>query len=123
MVAPYGIADQFSINELGEVIEKSRITHDQSFEFSEGNSVNARLIRDDFPELRYGCCLAQVIHYAYALRLIFPDKRILVAKVDLKSVHRRTHLCGSLAAMALTIVGAFALSLRLPFGGAYCPYW
>ena len=49
--------------------------------------------------------------------------KIVAAKKDLKSAHRRAHLHGFLAAMSLTIVGCFALiSLRLPFGGAYCPY-
>ena len=49
VVAPYGIANQFSINERGEIIERNRITHDQSFEFSEGNSINSRLIWDNLP--------------------------------------------------------------------------
>ena len=55
---------------------------------------------------------------------MFPEKRILASKLDLKSAHRRVHLCGSLVATSLTIVGAFALiSLRLPFGEACCPHW
>ena len=33
VVAPYRIAEQFSINEQGEIIEKNRIIYDQSFEF------------------------------------------------------------------------------------------
>ena len=54
VLSPYGITDQSSINKVGERIEKNCIIHDQSFEFSEGNSVNVRLICDDFLELRYG---------------------------------------------------------------------
>ena len=124
MLAPCGIVDQFSINELGERIEKNRLTHDQSFDFSEGNSPNSRLIRDDLPELRYGACLSQIIHYAHALRFAYPRKKIVASKTDLKSAYRRAHLLGPLAAMALTIVGYYALlSLQLTFGGAYCPFF
>ena len=123
VLAPYGIAEQFTINEFGERIEKNRLIHDQSFDFSDGNSVNHRLITDDFHELRYGRCLLQIIHYAHALRLAQPKKRIVAAKFDLKSAYRRAHLHGLLAVMAMTIVGTFALiSLRLPFGGTYCVY-
>ena len=123
VISPHGIAYQSSINEMGERIDKNRITHDQSFEFSEGNSVNARLVRDDLPDLRHGRCLSQIIHYGHALRLSYPTMKIVAAKKDLKSACRRAHLHGFLAAMSLTIVGRFALiSLRLPFGGAYCPY-
>ena len=50
----HGIADELSINERGERIEKKRIIHDQSFKFSKGNSVNRRLIRKERADLRYG---------------------------------------------------------------------
>lgn len=124
VIAPYGIAFQSSINERGEVIPKERVTHDQSFCFSENNSVNDRLIRDDLPELRYGPALCQIIHYVHALRFAFPSAIIVASKIDLKAAYRRAHLSGALAAMALTVVGCYALlSLRLPFGGAYCPFW
>ena len=121
VVQPYGIENQFSVNELGERIEKDRLIHDQSFDFSENNSVNHRLILSNFFQLRYGHCLSQIIHCAHALRLREPRKRIVANKIDLKSACRRAHVSGSIAAMATTIVGALALiSLRLPFGGTCC---
>ena len=124
VVEPYGIAEQFSINERGEIIEKNRITHDQSFEFLEGNSINSQLIRDNLPLLRYRGCLAQVIYYAHTLRLMYLEKIIVVVKVDLKLVYRRVELCGLLAVIVMIIVGLFTLiSLRLPFSRAYCLYW
>ena len=119
----YRIADQSSINELGERIKKNRITHNQSYEFSEGNSVNSRLIRDDLSLLRYRRCLAQITHYTYALYFSNPIKRIVASKIDLKSAYQRAYINGLLAAMLLTMVGLYTLILlRLPFGGAYCPY-
>ena len=123
ILAPYGIADQSSINELGEITDKNRVTHDQSFEFSEGNSVNKRLMRDDLPNLRCGSCLQQLLHYVHALRFSNPNIPIVAGKIDLKSAFRRHSMCGALAAMTLTIASYFALfSVRLPFGGAYCPF-
>ena len=121
VVAPYGIANQFSINEIGERIEKDRLIHDQSFDFSDGNLVNHRLIvEDEFHKLHYGSCLLQIMHYTHALRFLDPSKRIVWSKFDFKIAHRRQHLMGRLAAIATTIVGAFALiSLRLPFSGTY----
>ena len=40
ILQPCGIVNQFAINELGERIEKRHLTHDQTFDYSEGNSVN-----------------------------------------------------------------------------------
>ena len=123
VLVPCGISDQDSINELGEIISKNRLTHDQSFDFSEKNSVNNRLIRDNLPELRYGSCLQHILHYIHALRFSNPHVPIVIGKIDFKSACRRQSMCGWLAAMTLTIVGSFALlSFRLPFGGAYCPF-
>ena len=104
VVVPYGIPNQFTINELGERIGNDRLIHDQSFDYSEGNSVNHRLTLDGFHELRCSSCLLQIIHYAHALRLARPKIQIVASKVDLKSACRRGHLCGLLAALAVTIV-------------------
>jgi hypothetical protein len=37
------IASQNTINDLGQIVEKERLTHDQSFEWSSGHSVNNRV--------------------------------------------------------------------------------
>ena len=84
VLAPCGIASQFSINEFGERIEKDRLTHDLSFDYAEGKSLNKRLVRDNLPDLRYGPCLSQLIHYIHALRFNHPDKIIVASKIDLK---------------------------------------
>ena len=55
---------------------------------------------------------------------MYPEKRIVVAKIDLKLACRRTQLFRLLVAMVMTIVGSFALiPLLLPFYGAYCLHW
>ena len=47
-VAPHGIVQQNMITELGEIVKKERVTHDQSFpgHFS-NNSINSRTIKED----------------------------------------------------------------------------
>ena len=51
VVAHCGIANQLSIDELGERIDKNRLTHDQYFDFSKGNSVNNRLLKKNLPDM------------------------------------------------------------------------
>ena len=43
IVAPYGLVHQFTIDEQGNRADKYRMTHDQSFRFSSGSSVNNRV--------------------------------------------------------------------------------
>ena len=67
MVAPVGVATQETVNELGEMVPKYRPTHDQSFEFSPGTSINKLLIKDDLPPLFYSFCLLRILHFIHAL--------------------------------------------------------
>ena len=50
-VSPVGAASQDAIDELGQIIEKFRPTHNQSFGFSQGKLVNHRLEKDSLPPL------------------------------------------------------------------------
>ena len=45
VVAPCGIESQLSIYEIGERTDKNRLTHNQPFDFSKGNSVINMLLR------------------------------------------------------------------------------
>lgn len=45
-IAPISVATQDVIDEHGRAFYKHRLTHDQSFDFSPGNSVNNRLIKE-----------------------------------------------------------------------------
>jgi len=63
---------------------KYRLTHDQSFEASVGESVNKRVIREDLNPLYYGgCLLSRLIHYILSIRLRHPNIKILGEKSDL----------------------------------------
>ena len=121
-VAPLGIVFQDTIDESGNVKEKARVTHDQSFPFSSGLPVNVRVIQDQLIPCQYGHCLSRMLHYIAAARSQFPNVRILIGKVDWRTAYRRAHLAGSSAAECITILGDIALvALRLTFGGTPCP--
>ena len=83
-----------------------------------------RLLRKNLPDLRHVTSLLQIIHFSYVPRMAYPNMIISASKIDLKATHQRTRLCGFIADMLLTIVSTCSLlSLRLPFGGSYCPFW
>ena len=122
VVAPMGIVTQATINKHGEIIPKDRLTHDQSFEFSKGTSVNARVIFDRLTPCRYGTALRRFIHYIVELRQINPDTRILMTKLDIKAAYRRLHTSGTTASQAIVIIDDVALlALCMTFGGAPNP--
>jgi hypothetical protein len=121
-VAPVGIALQWQAHEDGSRSPKFRLTHDQSFEASVGESVNKRVEKEKLDELHYGHCLSRILHYIISLRISFPSTKILIAKTDLKGAYRRITLHGNTAAKCIITMGNFSLlSLRLTFGGSPCP--
>jgi hypothetical protein len=121
-VAPVGIAQQWQAHENGSRSEKFRLTHDQSFEASVGQSVNARIQKEKLDELFYGHSLSHILHYIISLCLSMPTKKILIAKMDFKGAYRRVTLHGDTAARCIITLGGVALlSLRLTFGGSPCP--
>ena len=118
LLAPLGVADQETINEQGEVIPSDRVTHDQSFPFSSGTSVNIRVIDEELTPCMCGHMLSRLIHYIVATRIRHPFTRILLQKVDYKSACRRGHLNSKSAVQTIVGVGTLALlALRLTFGG------
>jgi hypothetical protein len=122
-VAPHGIVQQGTINELGQYMSKDRPTHDQSFSARrEGRSINDRCIMEALTPCVFGHALLQIIHFILHLRRTSPKKRIFIQKVVFKSAYRRMHLSTDMAAKCITVVGGLAfVSLRLPFGGRACP--
>lgn len=127
LLAPMNIADQNTINERGEIVAKKRLTHNQSYKFSSGTSVNSRVIKDDLQDCMYGSCLFRIIHEILNLRAKHPHKRVLLQKIDWKAAYRRSHLNWKTAIQTITQsveMDLAFLSLRLTFGGAPNPnYW
>jgi len=89
---------------------KYRLTHDQSFEASVGESVNKRVIREDLNPLYYGgCLLSRLIHYILSIRLRHPNIKILGEKSDIKSAYRRITLNGQTAVKCAIMCQEFNL--------------
>jgi len=97
--SPMGLVNQVSINELGEIVYKDRVTHDHSFPGAVSEtSVNSRLDRDLFLDCTYGHMLKRCIHYIANCRYHHPNKIILMRKDDFKSAYCCQHLYSKAAA-------------------------
>lgn len=89
-LSPMGVADQLTISELGEVIQKDRVTQDLSFPGkASGESINLMIDDSSLFDLIYGHMHSRCIHQIVATRKRFPSARILGNKADFKSAYRR----------------------------------
>jgi hypothetical protein len=136
IVSPLGLVKQNTINEHGETTVKWRLTHDQSFKFQSGTSVNSRVDEDKLAHCMYGTALRRLIHSVVNYRLRFPTTPLLLAKFDLKSAYRRSHFSGVSALQSIATNYGLAtngdqtqplenrlafVSLRFTFGGSANP--
>ena len=118
------ITKQNSINAEGKIIDKDRLTHNQSWKGkASGTSVNSHVIDSELQDCMFGFMLLQTIHYIISLQARHPLTRILIQKVDFKSAYRCCHL--SLSSAIQTITQSLSLSiafvaLQLTFGGRLC---
>ena len=71
-VAPMGIAAQSTINEIGEIIDKDRLTHDLSFQIADAGSVNDRCDMNLHQECLFGHVLRRCIVYIVDVRRRHP---------------------------------------------------
>ena len=127
VVGPLGVAHQETIDALGQRVPKDRVTHDQSFAFESGRSVNNRVRTDELTPCRYGFALRRFIHLIVALRTRYPDVAILLSKFDFKSAYRRVHAAAETVLQSVVTTKGLGgdelalASLRLTFGGSPCP--
>ena len=124
LLAPMNIQDQNGINEHGIIIPKKRLSHDQSFKFQSGTSVNSRVRKDELQDAMYGKCILRIIHHIVQLRAKHQKKRILIQKIDWKGAYRRGHLNANLALQTCTqseSMNYAFIGLRMTFGGAPNP--
>ena len=124
VIAPMNIASQHTINDQGQIIEKERLTHDQSWEWSSGRSVNDRVNLEDYLPCMFKKALLHMVNWAIAARQKYPSQKIFATKIDFKSAFRRCHLNASTAlqtCMHLPEEKIAIISLRLSFGGRPCP--
>jgi hypothetical protein len=85
MMAPINIMEQNTIDKFGRIIPKDRLTHDQSWKWSSGTSVNSRVQKELLQACQYGFCIRRLINWTIAVRRKYPDQRILAIKIEYKS--------------------------------------
>jgi len=113
-IAPLGCHRQTTINALGEIIPKYRLTHDQSFPGPSGLSVNLRVKKDLLPPILYSFVLSRLIHYIVNTRRVLPETRIFLCKIDLDAAIRRCSMASDTSYESLTLYGGLLLvALRL----------
>jgi hypothetical protein len=122
LMSPMNIARQNTIDELGNIVPKDRLTHDHSMEFQPQSSVNSRSRLEDHEPCHFGHALNRFFHILVHLRLKHPTRRILMTKIDWKAAYRRCHLDFDTALQCCTHLEDLILcALRLTFGGKPCP--
>ena len=85
LIVPMNIQQQNAINEHGRIVPKDRLTHNQSFEWSSGTSVDSRVIREELIPCMFGSCIRRIVNWAVTARRLFPNIPILASKIDFKS--------------------------------------
>jgi hypothetical protein len=125
-MALLNIQPQWTINKCSKIVEKDRLTHNQSFKWTKsGTSVNLRTDTDLLQECKFGKCLLRLINWTVAARRKYPNRQILVKKDDIKLAYRRMHLQGDTAIKTVTQVPNLSLALMmlcLLFGGVPGPF-
>ncbi len=125
VMAPMNIMEQNRIDKFWQKIQKDRLTHDQSWKWSSGTSVNSRVQKELLQACQYGFCIHRLINWAIAARRKYPGQRILATQINYKSAY-----CQGILhfAMALQTTTHFPeddltiITLWLTFGGAPCPF-
>lgn len=125
LIAPMNIQQQNTIDEFGRIIPKDRQTHDQSFKWSSGTSVNSHVKTEELLPCLFGACIKRIVNWAVTTHRLFPDILILASKIDFKSAFRRCHLNAATAVQTCTQlneIGILLMMLRLSIGGKPCPF-
>lgn len=113
------------IDAEGNIVDKDRLTHNQSYGWKCGGSVNSRVKKDELLPCKFGRSLNRFINWIVAARRKYPNYRILASKVDFKSAYCLCHLAARIGLQTCTQLPEFYLlvmMLRLTFGGAPCPF-
>ncbi len=124
-MALMNIMAQNTINKLGRIVPKDCLTHDQSWKWSLGTSVNSRVQKELLQACRYGFCIRRLINWALAARRQYPGQKIFATKIDYKSAYRRGILHFATALQTATQLpdnDLAIITLRLTFSGAPCPF-
>jgi hypothetical protein len=89
VLIPAGMVAQNTISELGKIVPKVCLTHNQSFCYSAGKPWNSRVNMDTVTCLRYGHAMPRLLHYIVDFRNKHPLVPIFLSKSDYKAAYRR----------------------------------
>jgi hypothetical protein len=83
------IQHQHTINKMGKIIDRERLTHNQSYKWSSlRTSVNSRIAKEALMPCMYGTCLQRLINRTIPTRRKYPGRRIMASKIDFKPAFR-----------------------------------
>ncbi len=119
------IQQQNTIDEFGRIVPKDRQTHDQSFKWLSGTSVNSPVKTEELLTCLFGACIKWIVNWVVTARQLFPNVPILASKIDFKSAFQRCHLNVATATQTCTQlieIGILLMMLRLSFSGKPCPF-
>ena len=121
--SPLNIADQWTVNEKGERIEKKRLTHNQYFPgIASKESINSQTKTEELEPVLYGIMLLRLLRIIHAYTLHAPSTPIFVGKYDLELAYCRLHMNTTSAVKCICSTAVCALIfLRLTFGGSFSP--
>ena len=124
-IAHMNIQQQNIIDEHGRIMLKDCLTHDQSFEWSSGTSVNSRVITEELLPCMFGSCIRRIVNWAVTACCLFPNLPILASRIDFKSAFQQMHLNAVTALQTCTQLPEFSILLmwlHLSFEGKSWPY-
>jgi hypothetical protein len=119
------IMNQFTLDTGGEILDKERLTHDQSFKWQSRLSVNRRVKKESLQCCMYGLCLMRLLCWIVATRRKFPRAPIALQKINIKSAYRMCHLNTITAMQTITQLpddNLGIIKLCLTFGSTPCPF-
>jgi hypothetical protein len=122
VLAVFGMIHQGLIDEMGRLVEKSRLAHDLSLKGPSGVSFNSRVVDFFLPEYLFRFALRCMINFIVGCHLHFPGERILIGKSDMKTAYIRAHLQLATAAKCIAQLDVLLfMMVCFPFGGKPCP--
>ncbi len=104
---------QNTIEEHGRIVKKDRLTHNQSFKWSSGTSVNNRTQGNGLLPCMFGAYIRQIVNWAVTAWQKFPNVRILASKFGFKSAFQRCHLNAATAVQTCTQLVEIGLLLMM----------
>ena len=76
ILAPMNIMTKNTINEHGRIVEKNRLTHNQSYKWVSETLVNSRVDKDNLLPCRFGACLKCSMNWTVAAKTYFKERKL-----------------------------------------------